>query len=389
MKKEYYIDLVFLVIVLAIILGGFIKPIIKPAYINDLENRRANQLPKFTLTDFMDKKVQDLYEDAYADQIPLSGKMKLLNNSLTFGTKMSYLKAVDNNIYKKIGKYYLVDDYLTSLFIPVEKVTKALDEKINIFNKIQEQNKKVDFYVFYAESDRDINFINNNKSNTYEYIKKNLNSKIKSSLLEINSLDEFKKLYYRTDHHWNYEGSYAAYKNIIKLILGESEKILEPNKKLSFTSIFDGSQARDLGGVLYFNEPFNAYDFSFEEHDVYTNRKKVDNIVDREGIKNNNPKYIKYADWYGTDYGLLEYDFKNNKKDNLLILGDSYDNAINELIASHFNKTYNVDLRHFERSMGKAFDINEFIKEYDIDKVLYVGSYIYYTYPDFVLKGIE
>jgi hypothetical protein len=51
------------------------------------------------------------------------------------------------------------------------------------------------------------------------------------------------------------------------------------------------------------------------------------------------------------------------------VLCTSYSNAIKDLVASHFNKTYYVDTRHY-----KDFDVNEYIEENDIDMVLMMGD---------------
>ena len=388
MKKSFLIDLVFLIVIMLIILVGFIKPMISQIDVISIENREANQLPKFSISKFIDKSIQDNYELAYADQIPFSSTLKLTNNTVSFRSKLWFLNNFDNSVYKKISDLNIVEDCLLYDYVPTSEIVDELDKKITNINKIEEANKNKKFYVFYFETDRDINIENNDKSSNYEYLKKGLNSKIKTSLLDINSLNDYKKYFYQTDHHWNYKGSYEAYKRIIQMILGDSEKVIVPNKLVTFNSIFDGSKARSLGAVKYYNEKFSAYDFTLAKHDYYKNGQKVDFIADTKTLINNNPQYISYGNWYGNDYGLLEYDYKNTKKDNLLILGDSYDNAIGELVASHFNKTYIVDLRHYKKSMDKEFNINEFIKENEIDKILIVGGYIYFTYEDFIVRGV-
>lgn len=46
-----------------------------------------------------------------------------------------------------------------------------------------------------------------------------------------------------------------------------------------------------------------------------------------------------YGEFYGEDSGEVIFDFNDNDKDNLLVLGSSYTNDINKLIAFQFNKT--------------------------------------------------
>jgi hypothetical protein len=60
------------------------------------------------------------------------------------------------------------------------------------------------------------------------------------------------------------------------------------------------------------------------------------------------------------------FDFNQPQKPNLLILGDSYSDAINEVIASHYNKTFDYDLRKLD---GK-FDFTQFCAQNNISDVL-------------------
>ena len=56
----------------------------------------------------------------------------------------------------------------------------------------------------------DINFTTNEKTDIYDYLKENIHTD-KIYKYEINSFEEFKDKFYKTDHHWNYKGSYLAY----------------------------------------------------------------------------------------------------------------------------------------------------------------------------------
>lgn len=56
-------------------------------------------------------------------------------------------------------------------------------------------------------------------------------------IYEINSFEEFNERFYNTDHHWNYIGSYEAYRDVLS-VLGGGEP-LEPTRRLSLrTSLF-------------------------------------------------------------------------------------------------------------------------------------------------------
>lgn len=67
------------------------------------------------------------------------------------------------------------------------------------------------------------------------------------------------------------------------------------------------------------------------------------------------------------------------------MIGESYDNAVLKLLASHFNNTYSIDLRYYEAYMGQSFSLSEYLREHEIDKVLLIGNIDYYLMTEFQL----
>jgi len=58
-------------------------------------------------------------------------------------------------------------------------------------------------------------------------------------------------------------------------------------------------------------------------------------------------------------------------------LGSSFTNPINKLIASHFDKTYVIDLRHYKDLTNQNFNVKEYINKNKINKVLIIMDYGY------------
>ena len=81
-----------------------------------------------------------------------------------------------------------------------------------------------------------------------------------------------------------------------------------------------------------------------------------------------------YAYYYGGDFG--EIIIENPKKDagRLLVLADSYSNPLNLLLASHYSQTFIIDLRYYQRDMGQAFDLDQYIAEHQADTLLMLGD---------------
>lgn len=380
MKRKNIVDIIFLLTLSIILLGGFINPIINSTDINYIENRTANKLPILTTETFSNNQFQNSLELALADQIPLAHYMKLANKTLFLLTKINYFNFNNNSINLEQG-LYLMNDYLIYYPKDIESNKKNIELKIKNYNNLANKYKNIDFYLYYIEKDTDINFQNNNKLGIYEQIKQLLNSNINSSKFNINNFDEFKKYFYKTDHHWNYQGSYKAYKEILAL-LEINDNPIEPlyDKCIGYWS---GSKARSLGGQLLFKENLCVYNFDFSKHDIYINNSQID--YDYSYNLENYANEISYAGFYGADSGLIKYEYYNEDRDNLLIIGESYDNAINELLASHFNKTYNVDLRNYENDIGEKFNFDEFVIVNEIDKVLFIGNIDFYIMNTFLI----
>lgn len=391
MKLKLFTDKVFLFLIIIIIIGGYVKPMLKPVEIVNQENRNANKFPTLSISKYNDKTFQDDYEKAYADQIPLANKMKIWSKNFSAFTKITYYKIFGKGFYNNLdGRIQMIDDYLVYKQRNLEELKKVFDLRIKNINEIAKKNKNIPIYVYYIERDSDVNFETNEKNGAYEYLVSNLDNNIKYSKFEINSLADYENYFYKTDHHWNYKGAQKAYKEIVDMIYKDKKlKLMEPNEELCMNTNFEGSKTRTLGATKVFKEPFCAYIYTFKKHDIYVNGKKVDYYGKYNMLMKQNPKSITYATWYGGDAGLLLYDYNDSTKENLLILGDSFDNAINELLASEFNKTFIVDLRNYKRENGKTFKLNTFVNDNNINRILFIGSNGFYNEVEFIVEGVE
>ena len=351
------------------------------------ENRTAYKMPIISINNVLDKSFQDNVELAFSDQIPLASYMKkgynLLNNTTTYILKNTFFKN-NCNRYIKVGKQmvsYGCDNNLIYYETSIINNKQAYDQRIENINKILEKTN-VDTYIYYIEKDTDINFTNNEKSGIYEYLKENINSN-NIYRYEINSFDEFKNKFYKTDHHWNNKGSYLAYKQLVKILT--NDKAIEYKDEICLNNNFSGSKAKIGGDNILYKEPFCIYEFDLPSFDIYVNGKKGSYGNELYHIEHKNENVL-YGSFYGYDNGETIFDSKNSEKENILIIGESYDNAILKLLASHFNKTYSIDLRNYQRENNKKFNYLEYIKENKIDKVLLIGNSDYFALNDFNME---
>ncbi len=66
-----------------------------------------------------------------------------------------------------------------------------------------------------------------------------------------------------------------------------------------------------------------------------------------------------------------EYIFENGTDRNLLIIGDSYVNSIEMLLASHYHHTYVADIRNFP---DNTLSLSDFLADNPVDDILFLGG---------------
>lgn len=393
MQNVNFLDILFIFIIISFLILGFARTLFFPKNINYYENRPANKFSGINIKEFIDGKMQDKIELALADQIPFSQRMKKYYNfySNTVADKMLNVcikEFYDNQYFYISGGINKIGTEGNLVFGPRYLVYEKnnLDSRINNINEIIKHNSNLDIYIYYIEKDTDIYFPTNEKSNIAEYVLDNINlSKENKGKLAINNFDEFKEFFYKTDHHWNYKGSYNAYSQILKMIK-PTEKPLEPLETLKISDKFSGSKASSAGVNDVYKEPFYVYRFELPAHDTYIAKNKKEYGHNKDIMDMQNDDEITYAKFYGDDYGEVIFDYNNPESENILIFGESYDNAVIELLASHFNKTYCVDLRAYEMDIGEKFNFNEYIENNNISKVVFIGNIDFYVMEQFIVE---
>ncbi len=393
MKKEKLnmceiINFIFIIVVILYLFLSLIKSVVNPIDVISGEKRHANKYNYITLSGYIDKTVQDNIEGTLSDQLLLSSTLRKVNNySKGYLTYSFFTKHVSDDELK----YYYYDDLafyeknsLVYPMIELNEVKDGIDKKILNYNKLMSDYNNVDYYFYYIERDTDIDFNSNNKNGVFEYIDSKVNTS-NVARFEIDNYKQFSKYFYKTDHHWNNIGSYKGYVEVLDL-LGLSDdpcsyKIVDYDVKWS------GSKARTSIFNKVLAEGFSAYIYNYPSVSIKINGKNGDyGNQDKQFAKKFTSDNL-YEIFYGSDYGEIVFSTGNEDKDSILIIGESFDNAILKVLASHFNYTISIDLRNYEHDMNKNFSIGDYLKKYNINKVLFIGNINFYNSDDFLIGG--
>lgn len=260
---------------------------------------------------------------------------------------------------------------------------RNVEKQAGILYEALEDYPQVSTYVYLVNSSRSVDVVRDVSAVplVYEVIQKSFD-KSATDYLRLDSQEQYARYFYTTDHHWNYEGSYTGYRQIIRMMLGGEEPVLEPLETVTFPVKFNGS-ANQQSGKQDSQEFFTVYRFDYPEMKVEINGRPRASYGNQEtylaGKYSRMPLANHYANFYGGDVGLLHLETDRTDRGNLLVFSNSYSNAVAMLLASHFHHAWFVDPRHYKTSMGKQFSISEAVREWDIDRILILGDAHYFA----------
>ena len=354
---------------------------------SDAENRTLAQFPALTLEGFISGDFQQQLEDALGDQYPFGENIKaglIGTEDAIYQVESRALHALFPSAamsYAEIanGYYHFGGDEsrIVEKAWPEEKYAAAVQKQSALYAELD-----VPVYLYFIRNSRAHDFMLDDaaKDQVFQAITAAYQP-AGADCFAAADYDEYAALFYATDHHWNHVGADRGYRDVIRLLLGENEETVPVKEEVSFPVAFNGSYARQSGRMVG-DSSFTVY--------TYDLKKTITRLNGKNGTYGHQSLYEKgryptdelrnhYAYYYGGDYGEIVLDTRRADKENLLIVGDSYTNPINGLIASHFGRTHILDLRYYERDMGAPLDLNAYIQENSISRVLLLGDITFFA----------
>ncbi len=390
------IDIIFVLCVFAFMLFGLGKAYFAPIETNEYENRTAARMPVPDVGSFLDGSFQSGVESALSDQSPAAIPMKELYNTLSnklqlWGVDLLRDIGGEGQFIGFKGLIY-TDGYMLQPVVPLADVKESLDSCLDgVISAVE--GVDVPVYAYYVGRDMDTDFFTGAQSGVYEYISHRLGE---SGLFRdvarfhVNSIEEYKENFYMTDHHYNHVGAHSAYTEVLGMLLPDAIP-LEAGEAVALEYGFNGSRSRTAGSLGVVSERIYAYDYKLpdvsitvnhgEPTDFYGNRKRY--IAGTSAADS-----VEYAHIYGYDSGRVLFENEAlNSGENLLILGDSYDNAYLWQLSAHFDTVHAVDLRNYESGMGEAFSLSRYVAENGITRVIFAGRNEFYYDTLSALEG--
>ena len=237
-------------------------------------------------------------------------------------------------------------------------------------------------YVYLVNSSRSLDFDNLQREPYVWTLLRECYPDCELGCLEIDSIETYCDYFHKTDHHWNYRGAYQGYADVIRLLLGEDEPLMQPVETVTFPFMFNGSYNKDMERTDS-DEAFTVYRFDYPDMKIQINgrqRKEYGRAeLFFEGRMNDMPVLTNYySEFYGGDTGLIVFSTGNEDRESVMIVSNSYSNAINKLVACHFNNTVVVDPRMYDSEADITVTQKELAQEYGVTKILLLGDAFFF-----------
>lgn len=167
------------------------------------------------------------------------------------------------------------------------------------------------------------------------------------------------EIYFRTDHHWTQYGAYVAYEELMHTLSLES--VDNSSFTVHKTSGFQGTLYSRFRGTFIKGEDFVLYESERQSYQVeYVAEDRLeDGILFRENLDTRD-KYKVYLD--GNDPLIRIRNPKAMYQEKVLVLKDSYANAMAPYLAESFQEVHYMDLRYNNAPLSDYIEKEEFTR---------------------------
>lgn len=274
-----------------------------------------------------------------------------------------------------MGYWLLVDGKAVELF---RFNKEAIDYYVETINMYQEKlGDKVKLYSMIAPTAGEFTLMKRyrNMTDSQNEAMLYINSKLHPDITAVDVFDALSKhkdeyIYFRTDHHWTALGAYYAYEAFMNT-RGEEAVPLERYKTVTVDNFLGSAYTKTLSKELENNpDTIQVYmPFTKNRFTRYSgNTSEEVDVIDLSYAEGKD-KYLIFISSGGGTWSVIQTDVKNGRK--LLIMKDSFGNAIAPFFLPHYEEIYIIDSR-FYSTVHTKMNIPQFIEHHGIQEVVFV-----------------
>lgn len=310
------------------------------------EKRNLTQFPKFSIDRILSGALMEDLEDYTADQFPF--------RDFFMKVKTTALRALGQN--ESNGVYLMKDGSMAERFdMPENANTEETILRINDFISAHKDTSTYFMLVPNAISIcpelRPLHAVTDDQ-NAYIYKFKTALSK-NENLSFVDVRDTFLSeknttdLYYRTDHHWTTAGAYTAFKLLADVMDLENIPEFTPS---TVSNNFYGTMVSESGFTASRPDSVEIYTpvLPDAEMPLYTvtypeENKKTASVYETAALSGDNA----YEVFFGGNHPLITIETAQESNRNVLIIKDSYANALIPFLIPECSKITILDPRYY------------------------------------------
>jgi hypothetical protein len=327
---------------------------------SERENRELTQAPAFSLEALFSKKFPTKFETYTTDQFPFRDSWTTLKARCELG-----IGKMENK-----GVFLCADETLIETFDAPDQA--QLDANVAAVRRFAE-GAEVPVYFALIPGSAEINapLLPHNAPNAseaavidYAYENSGAQTIDVTSVLRTHA-DEY--IFYRTDHHWTSLGAYYGYETLMNA-MGHSPTPLSAFSPQTVSESFYGTVYSKSG--MSWITPDSIEIFAPQSADT-----QVVNYLTGEAAESALYDYAflekkdKYAMFMGGNTPLAKLTTGRTEAPKLLILRDSYMDALLPFLQENYSEIDVMDLRYYRTQLTES-SVKDYIRENGIDEVL-------------------
>ena len=362
---------VFLTLVFGFALAGLITP---DKEFSEMENSTLQQKPQFTFERLKNGEFTGDIEKYTSDQIFLRDELIALKTAADMTLGKKYM----NGVYLAEDGFYIQDYQENAAQVQtnigcLNEFAEGLDEDIPVSFLLAPNSSCV-----LRDKLPAVNKCGDQQQ-TVELIRGMLSDRIELAYPAEALRAEGDSCYYRTDHHWTAHGAelgYSSLRQTMGLSAVGGEKTVRELPDFYGTLYSKAptawAQSDTIQLVTYKGNDITVrYVSQSGDHKPPEECAETDGVPAKEGLFAKAPETTKdkYAAIMGGNFALTEIETNGMLDEHVLILKDSYANAVLPELCAQFKHISMIDLRYYHI---EEETVSEYVKSHGIDRVIFI-----------------
>ena len=358
------------IFILFILVIGFFSFFGERRAVSEAENRELAHMPEFSYDSWINGQFAGEYDNFVADSFPWRDYFLMLNANIN--NYFSQVSFDDEGVW--IENRFLYKDRGMGHYVPVEEDIDIYADAINyVKGKLPDTDVYVllvpaAFNLYAPERFQDpLTKADVNIKKIFSRIDNSVNKVDIYSALN-NAKDEY--LYFRTDYHWTARGAYCGYK-VFAEKAGFQPVSLDEMRHSVVEGDFFGALIREMHEPEALKDSPDFVEVFFPQIE-YTATRYVDADMTEgtplELVRDSFDWPDKYYAFNRGDHPLIHIVTENKNGKKLMVIKDSFANAMTAFMICDFEEVFYVDYRLIE------MDIFSFVEEHEIGSLMFLNK---------------